>query len=661
MKGKVINIRWLDNSRYSSFIGHNVTQVTIKPIVYASSIQLEPEVTYSYKDLLKKLKNHFNIADEKSAHPSSLQQYRNHLSALNSYLALSGKTLDANIGVELGSRFDELLKAYLQTIQVSERTKQDRHGQLRALRRMYQELVANGKQPEQKTTSFTLALRNAVANTGIAPKTLAKQVGINPTTLSRWLSGAELNQRGYASLHRLELGLSMERGALTTLLHSSEKEEPPLKTPSFRQRLATLIESSMAVPEAELSQTFVEEWHQLFAYKVGGYSQLRRTPKGAWRLIPTDTCMELSPLVTRRNMASPTGYMTLSKLRSFLGVLQGLPVCEGGLSSQHNFIQTLAWLALPEALSIYLEWLTDRSDGIRHGGQRVFAQTIASLVRPNTGYLWQQPQVFRCKLPDEFRPPTDEAWQDMCDRSHDYLRDFIRTCQGVSRSPQEPIAALLDSGEPLKPLLEAINRIDMAAAKCRPGSKAEALHKRNALLLAFLVSNPLRQRTIASLTWFPFGGGSLRGSSETGWRIALGGLQQKNGSSKRGRNYDVKVADWVKPRLEAYLEEYRETLLEGKQSNYLFVSSRKEGIWRDITKTVIKLTRKYIPGCPGFGPHAVRHLVATDWLRRYPGEFLTVAELLNDRLETVLAEYAHLKRDDSFARYETHVLRLMDK
>lgn len=249
----------------------------------------------------------------------------------------------------------------------------------------------------------------------------------------------------------------------------------------------------------------------------------------------------------------------------------------------------------------------------------------------------------------------------MCERSHNFLRQYIRSSQGVSRSPKEPIAALLDSDEPLRPLLKAINRMDMKASQCRPGSKAEAIHKRNALLLALLVSNPLRQRSIASITWFPFGGGSLRGSSETGWRITLGQVQQKNGGSKRGRNYDVKVADWVKPRLEAYLEEYRDTLLCGKPSNYLFVSSRGAGIWKDITKTVIRLTRKFIPGCPGFGPHAVRHLVATDWLRKYPGEFLTVAELLNDRLETVLAEYAHLKRDDSFARYETHVLRLIDK
>jgi integrase len=58
------------------------------------------------------------------------------------------------------------------------------------------------------------------------------------------------------------------------------------------------------------------------------------------------------------------------------------------------------------------------------------------------------------------------------------------------------------------------------------------------------------------------------------------------------------------------------------------------------------------PGSPGFGAHAIRHLVATDWLRNNPGDFLTVAKVLNDRIETVIENYAHLSRDDSFIRYE---------
>lgn len=117
----------------------------------------------------------------------------------------------------------------------------------------------------------------------------------------------------------------------------------------------------------------------------------------------------------------------------------------------------------------------------------------------------------------------------------------------------------------------------------------------------------------------------------------------------------MQVAEWVKPRLDEYIEEYRDTLLRGQDSKYLFVSGRGTGIWKSLGKRVFELTRQYIDDSPGFGPHGFRHLIATDWLTRHPNDYLTVAELLNDRLGTVIANYAHLKRDTSFSRYEQHI------
>ena len=72
-----------------------------------------------------------------------------------------------------------------------------------------------------------------------------------------------------------------------------------------------------------------------------------------------------------------------------------------------------------------------------------------------------------------------------------------------------------------------------------------------------------------------------------------------------------------------------------------------------------KLTQRFIAASPGFGAHAFRHLVATYWLEQNPNDFLTVAELLNDKLETVLANYAHLKKDTSFLRYEEQLAQQM--
>jgi hypothetical protein len=56
------------------------------------------------------------------------------------------------------------------------------------------------------------------------------------------------------------------------------------------------------------------------------------------------------------------------------------------------------------------------------------------------------------------------------------------------------------------------------------------------------------------------------------------------------------------------------------------------------------LTQQYVPDTPGFCTHAVRH-IATDHLKRRPGDYPTVAKLLHDKLEKVLKEYAHLTVD----------------
>lgn len=60
-----------------------------------------------------------------------------------------------------------------------------------------------------------------------------------------------------------------------------------------------------------------------------------------------------------------------------------------------------------------------------------------------------------------------------------------------------------------------------------------------------------------------------------------------------------------------------------------------------------------------FGPHAFRHIVATDYLKRYPGAFQLVAHLLNDHLQTVIKEYGHVSPMDGLrAHYDAAAAEL---
>jgi integrase/transcriptional regulator with XRE-family HTH domain len=654
MKGKYNEISYVENQRYFVVMANNVMEVTKSGGVFASSYPLELTVSISYTELNTKLKENYSIDDTPSA--SALQQYRNHMSALNGYLTFCGKSVDSNVGAELSSQFDTKLREYLACVELAPRTRRDRTNQLRTIQKLYQVTLGNQRAPLRTSSSLSTTLRLRIAETGVAPKTLAKQAGVDPTTLWRWMNGASPRDDTVPALRRLEVRLGLERDTLVQLIHKrSNTDARPVVIPAHRLLLAERSQRPLTLPESALGESFLREWNILFDYKISNFPALERQSRGRWRLIPKSMSMSVSKLAQRGAMVCPTANIFIDRMRHFLGILTHLPSEEGGLSFIEPPPQTLAWCAHPLALECYLQWITNQSGGIRHNGQKVFARAVASLVRPHTGFLWQEASTFRVRLPSQFQVESDDAWRVMCARSHKFLRDYICSATGVSRNPEEPIADLLALQNPLQPIRDAIARIQADAAKALPGSITEARHKRNALVLALLLSNPLRARTLAALTWQPNGRGTLRGSPCTGWRIQLQPAHLKTGDTKQSRIYDVKISDWVKPLLDEYIEEYRETLLAGKTSTYLLVGDEEGGIWESLGHTVRKLTSRYIPGSPGFGPHAVRHLVATAWLREHPGDFLTVSELLNDTLETVLKNYAHLRRDDSFARYDDYL------
>lgn len=655
MKGKYYGFSNLENSRYSVVTGDNVIEVTQFSSVFAGSNPPELLMAFPYLDLINKLKQNFSIDDSPTA--SAVQQYRNQLSTLNGYLAFCGKTIESNVGTELAGNFDAKVRDYLESITVAPRTRRDRRLHLQAIQKLYQaSLTARHTPPPGKQCGLGARLRLLIAETGVPPQTLAKQTGVDRTTLWRWLRGATPRADTLPALRRLEVRLGLARDALVNLIEKpADEQAAAVAIPAYRLRMAERTPHNLPLPESALGASFLQEWRALFDYKISDFPPLERQSRGHWRLIPRGVSSTLSPLAQRGTMVCPTANIFIERMRTFLGVLTNLPPEKGGIAWYESPPQTLAWCAHPQALECFMQWMTSQSNGIRHNGQKVFARAVSSLLRPETGFLWQQAAVYRVRLPEGFRPASDDAWREMCAKSHKFLRDYIRSATSVSRNPEEPIANLLNSPNPLKPIRDAIVRIDTDAANSPPGSISEARHKRNALVLALLLSNPMRVRTLASLTWMPNGHGTVRGSPTEGWRIQLQPVHLKTGNSKQSRGYSVKVADWVKPMMDEYIEEYRETLLAGKASTYLLVGDEDGGIWEGLSRTVRHLTRRYIPGSPGFGPHAMRHLVATDWLRKHPGDFLTVAELLNDNLTTVLENYAHLRRDDSFSRYEAYL------
>ena len=78
---------------------------------------------------------------------------------------------------------------------------------------------------------------------------------------------------------------------------------------------------------------------------------------------------------------------------------------------------------------------------------------------------------------------------------------------------------------------------------------------------------------------------------------------------------------------------------EGKVGRWVDFT-RKHNLTRKCTTLVYRYTEKH------WHPHTIRTVWTTEWIRKTHGDFYTAAIMLNDRLETVIANYAHLLKDD---------------
>ncbi|WP_134046184.1 site-specific integrase [Paraburkholderia caballeronis] len=612
----------------------------------------------SYTDLIAQHKQLLlgNSPDAQSRN----QMFRNHLSTLVSYLSFNGKTTDSKIGAEMLSAFDERMRTYTEQLQLAPRTVLDRRSHLRAWRELVRNLTTtahdapNSHVANDGVSEFHRALRVAFAAQSEAPKAIARQAGASTSAVQRWLKGATPNQRAFPSLTRIEHALGLERNALRKLLtqRPAITDTPTRATTTipYRARQKANTQDPYLLPESDLSPVLLEEWQDFFSYKTATNPRLNRRKRSTWRLLPkSKIAITLCSAAQRGNLGCVTAEMTFNMLRAYFGFLYK-PRNEGGFGVPKSELTTLAWFAVPDAVNSYLEFRTNRSGGLIHWGQKGFASFVCSLTANNTGFLTQQP-LLATRLPKKW---VRDTFQSMCAETHNLASEWKGNATTKSRNPEEPIRGLLLLSEPLAPMFRAIKSLDEAAARAAPGSLNEALHKRDALLLSMLIANPLRLRNYVLMTYAEDGSGNLYRRHD-GWRLRFEAADFKNEKGAAKSEYDAPLPPELSRRIEDYLEEFRPRLVRPSPGAQWVFPSRSATLWSDLSRQFERVTKRLIPETPGFGTQAVRHLVATDYLCKHPEDYPTVAILLHDRLETVIANYAHLRQDHSFGRWREHV------
>jgi len=256
-------------------------------------------------------------------------------------------------------------------------------------------------------------------------------------------------------------------------------------------------------------------------------------------------------------------------------------------------------------------------------------------------------------------------WEELCGKTKDICAAWEQLGKGTkSRDPFVPIRNLMKLDDPLAPLKQAIKHLDIAAAACTPGGTRQATYKRDALILAMTISNPLRLRTMSLMKYVPPDSYSehetnLYQTQRGQWRLRFKKEDFKNGESMDA-DYDAPLPVGIGPRIAEYLIEFRPVLIKrNPDAPWVFPSLLGKEL-SDLGERIAKAALRFIPEVTRLRGHAIRNIIATDFLRRNPGQYTVIAELLHDKLETVLKHYAKHQLESAFKAHEQHLSTFFD-
>lgn len=602
------------------------------------------------------------------------QQVKNLASALRLWVNAHGFAMDRVIADEFGADFDRQFTRFCDVIEEGRaaRTQRDRQEQLIRWRRIAEALRHRDTLP----TSFSEALAHCLRVSPLTFQQAARDSGFPVTTLRNWASGKG-QPRGSAvsQLSKLEATLELPKGTLVSRLplarrtrYARDTEKPNTETTYTRLRRTQVLK--VGAYAATLTPRLSQQWTDLLRLKT---DPLRDEARGrnTWRLKPIERVgINVTPAMVFGGRICPTAGVHWGNFSTYLGWLK-LAAPEGrGMDAGE--VDTLAWLADPELVTDYARWRINFSDGKFHNGVNVFLQLVESYLRPKSGYIWLRHDLRKTVPSLELLQEggnSDNAsertrWQHHCELARRAIRTFRERAEDtmgirLSRDPKERIAVILQDEFPLKRLVEFVETLERSAPP-------PAHHRdycawiRDVLMCRLFLSNPLRVSQYSVVTFRADGTGNLLRTGPGQYRIKFTASDFKNEKGAACEDYDVAVDPSVAPWIDRYLAEARPYLIDAKETDRLLlagaVGPRKRKSFLDkhglednkgwstngILHRLKVLSSTYVPDCPGFGPHAFRHIIATDHLRRHPGDYLTVAKTLHDKLETVLKNYGHL-------------------
>lgn len=611
---------------------------------------VEPH-TITFQQLIEHASRHAEPGEGFS--PQSLP---NAVSALRGFVNEQGLSLDRPIGPALRAQFNERLSVHLSTLRAgsqSSRSAANRGSLLRRWRRVLLRLDRTLNARLGRQSPLQQALSELFAS-GRAVRPTAHAAGVPHATLKRWLAGHRPNARSIPGLAKLERYLALPPGTLTDLAEVAVEHshlDASGRSPSIEYRERLREQSASPYRLNNVNEPLKAQWCEYVQFKTAARTPvgMRRQRHGRWSVTRHPVTRRLPWYAASNGMYCATADLHWGLVASFLGWLT-LPTERGGLAWACDRAQSLSHLADSSLIERYVAWRQAASGGSFHGGISAFLRMVASMCHPDTGYLVQKGAASG----EAASVTTPADWLAKCTDARACCIELLAAGQRdarPSRNPNEALAALLARDNPMDALADAVERMNAARPTC--GGKAEALWSRDRLMVKLAMSNPLRAKNFVMLTFSdqpphvrtpPTGAVLYRSGAD--WRIFVSSAALKNHHGAGQADYDAPVRPELTADIDEYLRFYRPQIA-APQNPYFFVSKKDDsGPMYAFNRQFARITRRYIPGCRGFGPHSLRHLVATSILKQYPNAWAAAAWVLHDREETVRRHYAHLRSDD---------------
>jgi integrase len=623
------------------------------------------------------------------------KQKRNYATAIRFFLEALVLTKNSPVGTELTEEFEAKISIYIEfhkNLGRTERTYGPRVSKIRALKRFVEQNYAQHLQIQTLPKTFGQKLLALITAFGFTIRDFWRTLPeglVSYHQLRTWCYEKQIPSiKCLPVISRLEVILNVPTGALSLPKYLRSGRNRKTGQSDYGNKL----QAAFAKPYAQWTESLEEEFKGLFLHKTRGIlpEGEERDKSGQW--------------TSSEGAGVPTAKIVKNILKSFMGYCSlpqdsADPYLRGAGISIDEL--SMALLADKELTENYIEFMKLRS-GLRirpakpdrlaslpsscisadnrrefydvggkyNKGSLVELAVISSLLRPGKGYLYQHPE-FAAKLGSRM---GNETWQEQCKQTRvrvDYLHKQISTMAKTrdlknyefGRDPKERIQWILDLPRPALILHKMVkDMLDDLLTESAPKME-RARQYRDLVLVALLCANPLR---IRMFSFMEFEKNLVRRDDGSWW------LRFRQGDFKNRRalksDYEVRVVAGIWPLLDRYKEEFHPILAGATGSRHVFMGKGK-GRQRitplkvnTLSQIIEDMTDLYIEEGIGFRPHAFRHIIATDIIKKDPRlGFFLAAIALHDKLETVETEYIHLKTSEFFEPVNTHFSEMWDQ